>query len=130
MWNEPDRVDRIAMKSSAKLIVDPAFCHLPRRKLHHLKCIFISCPVPVTKQKLERHRWRKLWRTAKAAVGLVKRSLKTLKRTVKLVDAETTRGSFGSPDSPQLAGDLIRGMQKLNAAFTPRLGDTHEDLLP
>ena len=57
------------MKAAAELIVHAAMRHLPARVTHHLERVAIACARVCAKQKLERHRWWKFRRTAKAAVN-------------------------------------------------------------
>src|SRR5215218_2110829 len=68
---EPARVGRVAMKTTAKLIVHASIGHLPARVAAHLERVAIAGASVCAQQKLERHRGWKLRRAAKTAVNRI-----------------------------------------------------------
>ena len=60
MRHEPDRIDRITMKTAAELIVNPAVRHFVAGLSDHFKRVFIFRSLIKAEQKFQRHRRRKL----------------------------------------------------------------------
>src|SRR5689334_16739515 len=70
--HKPFRIGGVTMETATELIVDPALGHLLTRVTSDLECIAIGIAIQganvCAQEKLQRHRRRKLWRTAEAAV--------------------------------------------------------------
>src|SRR5205085_3211670 len=67
MRDEPFGVGRVAMKTTAELIVNSALRHFLTCVTNNLECITIASTNVCAQQEFQRHRRWKLWRTAETA---------------------------------------------------------------
>src|SRR5262245_24302419 len=107
MGNEPSLIGRIAVESSANLIVQPAIRHLVKGERCHVKSAFIAGAVLITEKEVDGHARRKLRRVSKASVSRIEGGGENIRRSIQHAQVEAVAGVFQSL-LLQLLTDLLR----------------------
>src|SRR5205823_5367357 len=81
--NQPSFVCRVAMKSSANLIIESAIGHPVERERRQVQSAFIAGAVLIAEQKVDAHCRRKLRRPAEASVSRIEGGSKNTCRSVQ-----------------------------------------------
>src|SRR5216683_6201024 len=124
--HEPVRVDGVAMKPAADLIVHAAAGHHRQRRVRHLARARVLRALPVAQHELPDHRLRELRRAAEAPVGVVELRRDRLERLAE------DRGSEELGRGPQALGlaeglaDLARRLDDLSATRRPGVRERGE----
>src|SRR5262249_37921284 len=71
MRHQPMCINGVSMKPAAKLIINAAAGHLSTGVLYDFQGFRAAGPVVTVEQIFQSHGRRKLWRAAKATVGLI-----------------------------------------------------------
>src|SRR5262249_47660236 len=113
MGYEPDRVDRIAVKPAADLVVNPAGGHLVERQSQHLGRTIVARRSLEAKKKFEQRSLGELWRAAKSAVLPVELATQRPNGIARQIGRELTAFGLSGARLPQEFADLLGAFEDL-----------------